>query len=178
MATPFKGLERWQRLQQSPFGSRAGAKTDPVSGTVGQQYRRKQEDYNTAMRVIRRQARRGDADAALGAIGLREKALEAGIAPGGIRRKEEFDEGIRGYSSSLEQAAKDRERKMQLDRTLVDEEMDTTEARRGESVLPRLAYQRPSDTFVSKRRSSAAPDSPRLAYAPSTRTPWFERRRL
>ena len=66
MATnDFKGLDRWKQAQTGAFGSNSSLRPSAVSGVVGQQYRRQQEDYNTATRLLRRQARRGDAGSAL-----------------------------------------------------------------------------------------------------------------
>ena len=122
MATDFKGLERWKQLQQSPLGSSSSLRPSAVSGVVGQQYRRQQEDYNTAARLLRRQARRGDAGSALQMIKLREEANDRGIAPGGIRRKEEFDAGIRGRAGAMEQGATDLEQASRMDRTFAREQ--------------------------------------------------------
>ncbi len=122
MATDFKGLERWKQLQTGTVGSASSLRPNAVSGVVGQQYRRKQEDYNTAMRLLRRQARRGDAGSALQAIRLREDANDKGIAPGGIRRREEFDAGIRGRAGAMEQSATDLEQASEMDRTFAREQ--------------------------------------------------------
>lgn len=121
MATEFKGLDRWKQLQTGSVGSGSSLRPGAVSGIVGQQYRRQQEDYNTAMRLLRRQARRGDAGSALQAIKLREEANERGIAPGGIRRREEFDAGIRGRAAAIEQGATDLEEAARMDRTFARE---------------------------------------------------------
>lgn len=121
MADPeFRGLNRLSALQSSRFGTGSALRPSAVSGVVGQQYRRQQEDYNTAMRLLRRQARRGDAGSALEAIKLREDANAKGFAPGGIRRREEFDAGIRGRAAALETATADAEKRAALDRAAAD----------------------------------------------------------
>jgi hypothetical protein len=122
MATDFKGLDRWKQLQSGSFGSASSLRPNAVSGVVGQQYRRQQEDYNTAARLLRRQARRGDAGSALQMIKLREEANDKGIAPGGIRRKEEFDAGIRGRAGAMEQGATDLEQASLMDRAFAREQ--------------------------------------------------------
>jgi len=121
MAEEFKGLNRLSRLQSSPLGSMSSLRKTPLSGMAGQQYRRQQEDYNTAMRLLRRQARRGDAGSALEAIKLREEANTKGFAPGGIRDKAEFDAGGRRRIEAQGQAAADMERKMVLDRAAAEQ---------------------------------------------------------
>lgn len=118
----FKGLGRLDRMQSTPFGRSSALRPNAVSGQVGQQYRRQQEDYNTAMRLLRRQARRGDAGSALQAIKLREEANDRGIAPGGIRRKDEFDAGIRGRAGAMEQGATDLEQASRMDRAFAKEQ--------------------------------------------------------
>lgn len=122
MATDFKGLDRWKQLQTGTVGSGSSLRPNAVSGVVGQQYRRQQEDYNVALRLLRRQARRGDAGSALQAIKVREEANERGIAPGGIRRREEFDAGIRGRAGAMEQGATDLEQASRMDRTFAREQ--------------------------------------------------------
>ena len=117
----FKGLNRLSRLQSSPLGSMSSLRKTPLSGMAGQQYRRQQEDYNTAMRLLRRQARRGDAGSALEAIKLREEANTRGFSPGGIRSKTEFDAGAQGRIEAQGQAAADMERKMALDRAAAEQ---------------------------------------------------------
>ena len=117
----FKGLNRLSRLQSSPLGSMSSLRKTPLSGMAGQQYRRQQEDYNTAMRLLRRQARRGDAGSALEAIRLREEANMRGFSPGGIRTKTEFDAGIQGRLDAQGRAAADMERKMALDRAAAEQ---------------------------------------------------------
>ncbi len=84
MLTP--GLDRLSRLQRQPFGRNTATSPDAYGGTTGSQIRRLGEDYNQATRLLRRQARRGNADSALQAIKLREDALAQGIQTGGIRR--------------------------------------------------------------------------------------------
>jgi hypothetical protein len=142
-------------MQRTPFGESSSLNPSPVSGVVGQQYRRQQEDYNTAMRILRRQGRRGDAGSAIKAVQLRDQANAAGFSPGGIRRRDEFDAGIAGRAFSLEQGAVDRERAQQLDRTLVEEELDALNAPgRVSAASPRLAYEQtaaPAPSSIFRR---------------------------
>lgn len=168
----FRGLDRQDRMQRTPFGESSSLNPSPVSGVVGQQYRRQQEDYNTAMRILRRQGRRGDASSAIGAIKLRDQANAAGFSPGGIRQHDEFNAGIAGRAQSLEQGAMDRERAQQLDRTLVDEELGAVDAgddlRRPSRRLAGGGYD--ADGFQLSRPT--APSAPFV-----TRGNWWDRNR-
>jgi len=114
-------LDRWSRLQSSQFGTSSSLRNDGRGGSTGSQLRRLNEDYNQAQRLLRRQARRGDANSALAAIKLREDALAQGIQTGGIRRKEEYDAGILGRVQAMEQGAADRESAVAANRTMAEE---------------------------------------------------------
>lgn len=103
-----------------------GTRVDRDRREVERGYRRKQELYNTAGRVLRRQARRGDSAAALEAIKLEDAAEKSGIRVGGIRDRDTFQAGIDDRKRQLEQGAADREMKMALDRKLVAEELAPT----------------------------------------------------
>lgn len=117
MATPdFKGLNRLNQMQRSPFGTSSSLRPNAVSGVVGQQYRRQQEMYNTAIRTARQAGRRGDINAAKDAIDLQDEANARGIAPGGIRRREDIDRSIFGRAQTMEQAARDNERTAEVNR--------------------------------------------------------------
>ncbi len=111
------GLDRLAALQRNPFGMSSSVRApgaNRVAGSAGANYRRQAEDYNTAMRLLRRQARRGDAGSALDAIRLRQDANERGFTPGGIRRKDEFDASAAGAIQAQERGAADRERAAML----------------------------------------------------------------
>lgn len=59
------------------------------------------QDYNTAARLLRRNARRGDTRAALGMIQLRQEANANGFSPGGIKRAEVEDAAAMNDFNSL-----------------------------------------------------------------------------
>lgn len=101
-------------MQKAPLGTFSSLK--PPSAAASQ-YRQQAELYNTAMRTLRRQARRGDAQAAITAIGLRDNAnVEGGFTPGGIRRAEEFQGQIAGREQQLQRDAEAAETANRLDR--------------------------------------------------------------
>jgi len=87
MATEFKGLERWKQLQTGgPIGSASSLRPSAANSPVGREYRRQQQDYGIALRLLRRQARRGDAGAAMNLLDVGDKArAEGDIRTGGLR---------------------------------------------------------------------------------------------
>lgn len=158
------GLDRLTALQNSRFGTSSGVRApgaNTVSGAAGSQYRRQAEDYGVAMRLLRRQARRGDAGSALDAIKLREQANEAGFSPGGIRRKEEFDAATAGSIQSRERGAADRERATAIMRRQADEvEGDLSPEPAGRATGPdgRPVAEGIGATVQPETRTSAALD--------------------
>lgn len=142
-------LDRWSRLQAAPFGTSSSLRNDGRGGTTGSQLRRLGEDYNQAQRLLRRQARRGDANSALASIKLREEALAQGIQTGGIRRKEEYDAGILGRVQAMEQGAGDRERAVEANRRMADEALQDTEAAAGAASVTPLGPPSPDRTTAA-----------------------------
>jgi hypothetical protein len=71
-------------------------------GSAGSQFRKQESGYARALRILDRQARRGDANSALKAIGVREQANDQGYSPGGVRNKAEADAGILGRINQME----------------------------------------------------------------------------
>ena len=112
----FKGLDRWKQLQTGTVGTGSSLRPNAVSGVVGQQYRRQQEMYNTAIRTARQAGRRGDINAAKDAIDLQDEANARGIAPGGIRRREDIDRSIFGRAQKVDEAARDNEQTANVNR--------------------------------------------------------------
>ncbi len=160
MITP--GLDRLTRLQRQPFGTNTATNPNVRGGTTGSQLRRLGEDYNQATRLLRRQARRGDEQSALGAIKLREAALAQGIQTGGIRKHDEYQSDILGRVDAMEKGAVDRERAAQLDRLKTEEELQEAERVSGTDapVVPEggLRQPEPAATTVIDPRTGAALD--------------------
>lgn len=97
-------LERFD-LRNRPFGTNTALSDGTqygVGGAVGSQYRRQEAAYGQALRLLNRQARRGDVNSALKAIDVRNQAMEGGYAPGGIRQKEQADAGIMGRIGAMD----------------------------------------------------------------------------
>ena len=92
-------LDRYDAMQRRPFGTNT-ALTDGtqngVGGGAGSQFRRQEQAYGQALRLLSRKARRGDVGSALAAIDVRDKAINDGYSVGGIRNKEQADAGIMG----------------------------------------------------------------------------------
>jgi len=77
--------------------------TSPLSpnaygGEAGHEYRQLDRAYARALRLLRRQARRGDARSALAEIRVQQEAMDAGLTPGGIRSRETFDTERRAFT--------------------------------------------------------------------------------
>ncbi len=117
----FQGLARLADMQRRPVGSASSLRSDSSTSTAGSAYRRKAEDYNIATRVLRRQARRGDAGSALNLIKLREEAESKGMSPGGIRRNDEFRGAVAGNIDAKAQAAADLEDGAEIKRRAAQE---------------------------------------------------------
>lgn len=152
------GLDRLAALQNSRFGTSSSVRrpgAGDLGGAAGSQYRKQAEDYNVAMRLLRRQARRGDAGSALDAVRLREQANDAGFAPGGIRRKEEFDASATGSIRARERGAEDREMATDLMRRRAKEQMAEEPAAAGIGVAPAEGI---GATVQPESRTSAALD--------------------
>lgn len=141
-------------------------------GRAGEQYRRTEEAYARALRILRRQARRGDANSALAEIRVREDALNQGYTPGGIRSSDARLAQARGFASSLEgsarareEAARIRERnnREQLDALNEEDERDRDRGDRLEE-LDRSAR---SSLRTSGLRTGSLSDAPRRLGEPA-----------
>ena len=112
-------------MQRRDFGTSAMTRpTSPegqVNSAAGAQYRRRAEDYNTATRLLRRRARRGDSRSALALLDVGRDAAEEGFSPGGIRRRDDFNRGLLGSIEARAQAARDLDRGQMANRMVVDE---------------------------------------------------------
>lgn len=127
MALPeYRGLRQWEANQRKPIGTLATSMEAPTP--LSRQYRQQAELYNTAMRTLRRQARRGDVGAALTAIRVRDDANEKGYTPGGIQDSRAMDAGAAGYEQGFADRAADREMANRLDRQYAREALQRTQS--------------------------------------------------
>lgn len=121
MANPL--LDKYDQMQRRPFGSNTALSDENargVGGTAGSQTRKQASAYARALRILDRQARRGDANAALKSISVRDAANESGFSPGGIQRKSEVDAMTRGRVAADTQSAQDMQRAQQVERQRLD----------------------------------------------------------
>lgn len=79
------------------------------ASSAGSQYRHQAEQYSRALRLLNRQARQGNADAAIGAIKVSDHAVKMGFAPGGVRNANEYRADANNYGRVLEAGARKRE---------------------------------------------------------------------
>lgn len=158
MAAP----DRWTALQSRPsrwssLQAKSPLTLDPPNSSVSQ-LRRQAEDYNIATRLLRRRARRGDANSALGLIKVREDAISQGIQTGGIRNKNEFDAGLLGRVQSVERGAADRERGTDLARRrmdMIEAGLDADTAETESRIDPGKEFEQPLRVAPESRTSAA-----------------------
>ena len=101
-------LQDWYDLQNSEFGSYGRSRMAAPSGTSSM-LRRQTEAYSRAQRLLDRQARRGNIDAALGAIKLRNESIGAGINTSSLRSRDENLSSIASREQGLARSAQDNE---------------------------------------------------------------------
>lgn len=92
------GLDRQEEMQKAPLGQFNSLRRP---SPVATQYKRQSEMYGQALRNLSRAARRGDAEAGIKAIGLRDQANAAGFTPGGIGRSENFQSNVADREQSM-----------------------------------------------------------------------------
>lgn len=126
-------LDRYDEIQRRPLGSNtalSAGNTNNLGGVAGSQFRRQEAAYGQALRTLNRAARRGDARAGLQALEVRKEAMGAGFAPGGIRRSESANAGIRSQVAGLQQDTAERAKQSRILQMQADESMGTPEERR------------------------------------------------
>lgn len=130
-------LDRYDEIQRRPLGTNtalSAGNTNNLGGVAGSQFRRQEAAYGQALRTLNRAARRGDARAAMDAIDVRKEAMGAGFAPGGIRRSESANAGIRGQVAGLQQDTAERAKQSRILQMQTDESLRNLEERRGAAV--------------------------------------------
>ena len=119
-------LDRYDEIQRRPLGTNtalSAGNTNNLGGVAGSQFRRQEAAYGQALRTLNRAARRGDARAGLQALEVRKEAMGAGFAPGGIRRSEIANAGIRGQVAGLQQDTAERAKQSRILQMQTDESM-------------------------------------------------------
>lgn len=120
-------LEKYEEMQRRPFGTNTALSAGNergVGGSAGFQSRQQGAAYGRALRILNRQARRGDANSALQAIRVRDDANSAGYSPGGIGNPVERDAGITSRLRAQSQAAADNEMLQQVNRQSAQESLN------------------------------------------------------
>lgn len=116
-------LDRFDNIRRIQYGQANAARfaSSPLNrnvygGEAGYQYRRMEESYGRALRQLRRAARRGDTGAALQEIAVRERAMEQGFTPGGIRDRREFNADREAWQAGNARMAADARMAARLNR--------------------------------------------------------------
>jgi len=129
-------LDRYDEIQRRPLGTNtalSAGNTNNLGGVAGSQFRRQEAAYGQALRTLNRAARRGDARAAVDAIDVRKEAMAQGFAPGGIRRSEIANAGIRGQVAGLQQDSAERAKQSRILQMQADESLRNLEEKRGDA---------------------------------------------
>lgn len=111
---PFTpGLDRLAAMQQNPMGTFSSLRR---ASPVASQYKKQSQMYGQALRNLSRAARRGNTDAAIESLNLRDAANMQGFTPGGIQRAENEQVAIAGREQALMGAEADMRAATTLDR--------------------------------------------------------------
>ena len=108
----FRLLDSNYRMQQRPFGTNTALSNGTehgAGGSFGSALRRQESGYGRALRILDRQARRGDANSALRAIDVRNQAMEQGMSPGILRNVDEKRGDVYGRMGAMERNRADSE---------------------------------------------------------------------
>lgn len=108
-------LDNLAAMQNRPLGTNTALYRDPSTLAVGRQYKQQKSDYDMARRLLRRQARRGDARAATGLIDLGKDAA-ANNVEFGMQNVEQRDAAIAGRTAGMQQEVVDMQNTSALNR--------------------------------------------------------------
>lgn len=108
-------LDNLAAMQNRPFGTNTALYRDPSTLAVGRQYKQQKSDYDMARRLLRRQARRGDARSAQGLIDLGKDAA-ANNVEFGMQGVEQRDAAIAGRTAGMQQEVVDMQNTSALNR--------------------------------------------------------------
>lgn len=111
------GLDRNKEMQKQPLGTFSALRRP---SPVASQYKRQAEMYGQALRTLSRAARRGDSDAAIKAIGIRNHAMDNGYSPGGIGRSEDRQSAIQDQEQRMMRDNETLQRADQVNRGALD----------------------------------------------------------
>lgn len=113
-------LDAYDQMQDRPLGTNTGLYRNNALEGLTRDYKRQQDDYNFARRILKDSARRGDTQAALGLIGLGDKARADGVDFGGIQRYDTNQATVQGRLATQQQDIVDNNLGRQANRTLLE----------------------------------------------------------
>jgi len=113
-------LDNLEAMQSRPLGTNTALYRDPSALAVGRQYKQQKSDYDMARRLLRRQARRGSTDAAMGLIGLGKDAAKEGVEFG-MQDTQQRDAAIAGRTAMSQQQSVDAINKQRNDQSFARE---------------------------------------------------------
>jgi hypothetical protein len=138
------------RITSRPFGYNTALSDHRFGvGRAGFQFRQQSAEYGRALRLLNRQARRGDAGSAIEAIKVREDAQNHGFSPGGITKDGELDRMVSDRIGTMQQGGEDA---------------------RQSGILSRLQTQRNIHSLTSGSSPTVTPATPSLTTPASPAT--------
>jgi len=97
-------LDNLAAMQSRPLGTNTALYRDPTTEALTRQYRQQKSDYGMARRLLRREARRGNADSAMKLIGLGKDASKEGVQFG-MEGRDQIGAAVARQRSTMEKGA-------------------------------------------------------------------------
>ena len=97
-------LDNLAAMQSRPLGTNTALYRDPTTEALTRQYRQQKSDYGMARRLLRREARRGNADSAMKLIGLGKDASKEGVQFG-MEGRDQMGAAVARQRSTMEKGA-------------------------------------------------------------------------
>jgi hypothetical protein len=91
-------------MQSRPLGTNTALYRDPTTEALTRQYRQQKSDYGMARRLLRREARRGNADSAMKLINLGKEAAKEGVQFG-MEGRDQMGAAVARQRSTMEKGA-------------------------------------------------------------------------
>lgn len=160
----FTRLRKFDEIQSRPFGTNtalSNGNQNGAGGTAGSQYRRQEAAYGRALRLLDRQARRGNANSALQAIRTRQDAMDNGYVTGGIRNYDEKNSDVLGRLRSQERGAQDLESGTAANRARAADALLGVEGSQDAAIQDRQMGQPASQGFGTPGNTFASLTQPR-----------------
>jgi len=97
-------LDNLAAMQSRPLGTNTALYRDPTTEALTRQYRQQKSDYGMARRLLRREARRGNADSAMKLINLGKEAAKEGVQFG-MEGRDQMGAAVARQRSTMEKGA-------------------------------------------------------------------------